>query len=316
MRRSNISLIISLSVHILAALILTYVHRNSIVKKTNPSIPVQLNIKAPEPRLEDQKPKIKPVEINPDRRSVARAQSPRITKPDQKMVRTTAYKDVVVTDDSEALYGIGTPEEDVKLSDLLPSGSGARGAGGTAKGGRSQLVEFVDRSKGKRRIVYCMDVSASMGAADKLNLARNYLKDSILALDSKKDSFNIIAFAKQMRVFYPGDLIPATKENQAAALRFLDEYNPQNIKANTKTDLLAALLKALEMKPSVIAMVTDGLPTAGVTHPEEILQRISEQNADKSVEIFAIGMEMDQEQPEAWLLRAIAEQNKGEYQFL
>jgi hypothetical protein len=36
---------------------------------------------------------------------------------------------------------------------------------------------------------------------------------------------------------------------------------------------------------------------------------------DGSVGIFAIGMKMSMDQPEAWLLRAIAEQNNGEFQF-
>ena len=160
-----------------------------------------------------------------------------------------------------------------------------------------------------------MDVSASMGASRKLNLARNYLKDSLLALDGKKDTFNVIAFAQSVRVFRPGALVPATAENLSDALDFLDEYTPQNIRLNTKTDLLAGLIKALEMEPAIIALVTDGLPTAGVTQPEKIMRMVREKNIGGNVRIFAIGMEMDLEQPEAWLLRAIAEQNKGEFQF-
>ena len=314
MKRLNTSFTVSLILHMLAALLLTYFHRGSIIKKVNQGIPVELNVEARDPRLNKQRPKIKPVEINPDRRSATRVQSSRVVRLDRKMAKTTAYRDVVVSEDSEVLYDIEMEEEGVNLGDVLPNRSGARGAGGLVKGGKSQLVEFVDRSRGKRRIVYCLDVSASMGAANKLNMARNYLKDSLLALDSKKDSFNVIAFSKRARVFRDS-MVPVTKENRAAALRFLDEYDPQNIKLNTKTNLLAALLKALEMKPAVIAMVTDGLPTAGITHPEKILRNILEQNTDGNVKIFAIGMEMDQEQPEAWLLRAIAEQNNGEYQF-
>ena len=60
--------------------------------------------------------------------------------------------------------------------------------------------------------------AASMGAANRLNLARNYLKDSLLALDGKKDSFNVIAFSKSTRAFYSSNLLPATKENLRNAL--------------------------------------------------------------------------------------------------
>lgn len=315
MKHSNVAFLISLIVHTLAALILVVVHREGVVRRDIRGIPVEFNVKAPEPRLEEKKPKFEPVELNPDRRSVKRASSIRLMKIDQRMDKTTAYRDIIVTEESEAPSGMEMSEEGIRLGDLLPTRSGARGAGRNVKGGKSQLVEFVDKSKGKRRIVYCMDVSASMGASSKLNLARNYLKDSLLALNGKKDTFNMVAFAKDVRVFHPGDLVPATQENLANALRFLDEYTPQSIKSNTKTNLLGALIRALEMKPSIVAMVTDGLPTAGVTHPEKIIQSIREKNADGNIRIFAIGMEMDMEQPEAWLLRAIAEQNNGEFQF-
>jgi Mg-chelatase subunit ChlD len=316
MKRSNTSFIISLIIHILAALVLVQVHREGTARRGFRGIPVEFDVKPPEPRLEAKKPKIEPIrDLNPNRRSVTRLESPRPIKITQKMDRTTAYRDVMVTQESGVPYDIGMSEEGVQMSDLLPNRSGARGARRAVKGGKSQLVEFVDKSRGKRRIIYCMDVSASMGASNKLNLARNYLKDSLLALNSKKDEFNIIAFAKSVRVFRPDTLIPVTKENLADALDFLDEYTIQNIKMNTKTDLLAPLMRALEMKPSIIALVTDGLPTAGVTHPEKIIQSVREKNIGGSVRIFAIGMEMDTDQPEAWLLRAIAEQNDGEFQF-
>ena len=315
MNRSSTAFIISLIIHALAALILLYVHREGVVRWGSRAIPVEFNVKTPEPRLEEKKPKFQPVEVNPERRSTKRGSSPRLIKIDQKMDRTTAHRDIIVVEESDVPPGMEMSEGGVGIEDLLSNQPGARGAGRNAKDGKSQLAEFVDKSKGKRRIVYCMDVSASMGAANKLNLARNYLKDSLLALDSKKDTFNVIAFAKGVRVFRPDTLVPATKENLADALDFLDEYTPQNIQSNTKTDLLAALVQALEMEPSIIAMVTDGLPTAGVTHPEKIIQSVHEKNIGGSVRIFAIGMEMDLEQPEAWLLRAIAEQNNGEFQF-
>jgi hypothetical protein len=315
MKHSSLAFTISLIIHALAALVLVYVHREGVLRKISRAIPVEFNVKAPEPRLDEKKPKFEQVEVNPERRSTKRVSSPRFVKIDQKMDKTTAYRDIIVVEESEMPPGIGDSEGSVGIEDLLSNRPGARGAGRNTKDGKSQLVEFVDKSKGKRRIVYCMDVSVSMGAANKLNLARNYLKDSLLALNSKKDIFNIIAFAKGVRVFRPDTLVPATKENLAAALDFLDEYTPQNIQSNTKTDLLAALIRALEIEPSIIAMVTDGLPTAGVTHPEKIIQSVREKNIGGSVRIFAIGMEMDLEQPEAWLLRAIAEQNKGEFQF-
>jgi len=315
MKRSSTALLISLIIHIIGAIILLNMRGEGPVRRGYRGIFVEFNVKAPEPRLLTEKPKIKPIDLNQDLRTTTRQQSQKLVKIDRKMDRKTAYQDIIVTRESEMPDGMEFSEEDTNMSDLLPTRSGIRGARRNIRGGKSQLVEFVDKSKGKRRIIYCMDVSASMGAANKLNLARNYLKDSLLSLDSKKDTFNVIAFSKTVSIFHPATVVPATKENLDAAMDFLDGFTPQNILENRKTNLLAPLMRALEMEPSVIALVTDGLPTAGVTNPEAILQRISEGNSSR-VGIFAIGMEMDMDQPEAWLLRAIAEQNNGEFQFL
>ncbi len=313
--RSNIAFRVSIVIHVLAALIFAQLYREAAIRKGTRSIAVDLNVKVPEPRLQRKMVEIEQPDINPEVRTVDR-RTAREMKIDKEMDRTTAYRDVNVTDDATNIPGIETAASGFSTGDSYGLRSRARGARRSIKGGRSQLVEFVDKSRGKRKIVYCLDVSASMGAANRLNLARNYLKDSLLELDSKKDNFNVITFSKSTRTFYSSNLLPATKENVQSALDFLNEYTPQNIKANTKTNLLAVLIRALEMKPNIIALVTDGLPTAGVTNPEKIIQTVREKNLDNSVSIFAIGMEMDVEQPQAWLLKAIAEGNRGEYQFL
>jgi Mg-chelatase subunit ChlD len=315
MWRSNTAFIISLIIHVLAALIFAQFHRAAATRRGDRSIAVDLNVKAPEPKLKREKVKFDQEEINPERRSVDRKVN-RLVKINKNMDKTTAYRDVIIVDESTELVDIETAAAGLKTGGSFRLRSGARGAGRGMKDGGNQLVEFVDKSRGRRRIIYCMDVSASMGASNRLNLARNYLKDSLFALDSEKDSFNVIVFSESTRTFHPTDLLPATHENLSGAMDFLDEYTPQNIRANRKTNLLAVLIRALEMKPGIIALVTDGLPTAGVTNPEKIIQTVSEKNVENSVRIFAIGMEMDIEQPEAWLLKAIAEQNRGEYQLL
>lgn len=314
MKRSNTALIVSAVIHVLAALIFAQIYRQGVVRRDVRSIEVQLNVEIPEPKLRKQVVEIEQPDLDSQRRTVDRRIA-RVVKIDRQMDRKTAYRDVAVTDDSTEILGIET-HADLPGDGSFTLRSGARGARRGIKGGNNQLIEFVDKSRGKRRIIYCLDVSASMGSADRLNLARNYLKESLLALDEKKDSFNIITFSKSIRTLYSSDLLPVTKENLRSAQRFLNEYTPQNIKGNTKTNLLAVLVNALERKPNIIVLVTDGLPTAGVTNPEKIIQIIREKNIDDSVRIFAIGMEMDAELPEAWLLKTIAEQNRGEYQLL
>ena len=315
MKRSNIALIISLIIHTLAVLIFAQIHRQSATRRGTRSVSVELNVKAPEPKLKKEKIKLEQRKLNLELRPTDKRKN-RLVKINKRMNKTNAYRDVIITDDSTELVDLEASDTGLQTGGSFNLRDGARGAGRSMKGGKTQLVEFMDKSRGKRRIVYCLDVSASMGASNRLNLARNYLKDSLLALNNKKDSFNVITFSQNTRIFHPADLTLATQGNLDRALSFLDEYTPQNIKENKKTNLLAVLLRALEMKPNIIALVTDGLPTAGVINPEEIIQTVREKNIDRNIRIFAIGMEMDAEQPEAWLLKTIAEQNRGEYQLL
>lgn len=315
MKLSRPSFLISLIIHILAALIFIQIHTEGRIRHGYSAIPVMFKVETPAPRIDKpEKPRFKIENIQPVQRANTRVQPRRFMRIDQKMVTTAAYRDVVVSEYTGVLPNVEVPQGDLQANGTFDFRSRGMGAGSNIRGGKNQLVEFVDKSKGKRNVVYCLDVSASMGAANKLNLARNYMKDSLLALDSEKDVFNIIAFDKVIRVFRPGTMVTVTRENLDAAMAFMDHYTPQSIMENTKTDLLSALIQALEMKPNVIAIVTDGLPTAGITQPEKILQGIAEKNPGGKIRIFAIGMEMDLEQPEAWLMKAIAEQNSGEFQ--
>jgi len=313
LKRSNASFVISVVIHALALLIFINVRLEQAYKQASGSIPVDFK-KVTETKPEKKRPKFEPIKHNPFQRQTDmpfRVRPFEITTA-ARVVRTDADRGVVSFKPFLGPTDMGMPTD---MGDPL-SGRSSAAKKRPIRSGKSQLVEFIDKSKGKREIVYCLDVSASMVAPgpNKLNLSRNYLKDSLLALNDQ-DRFNIIAFAKDIRIFHPETSVPATKENLMDAMNFLDEYTFQNIKSNTKTDLLTALICALEMKPSIIVAVTDGLPTAGVIQPEKILQSIRERNADGNTTIFTIGMEMDMEQPEAWLMRSIAEQNNGEFQF-
>ena len=317
MKRPNLAFTISIIFHVILFIVLMVVHKKESVRYGRPFIGIEFNVKAPEPKLKETKPKIEPVKFTIGQRSsnIRYSTKPLAFSSDPKMAVVTAARNVPVRGGDSAIpFGMSAPLEGFKTDTSFSDGAGrARGAGRYMRGGKSQLVDFVDKNKGSREIIYCVDISASMGASNKLNLSRSYLKDSLLALD-EQDKFNMIAFAKNMEVFHTGSLLPATKENITKAMAFFDNYSSQSIKSNTKTDLLSPIIHALSMKPTIIVSVTDGLPTSGIIQPEKILQNIQENNLSNT-KIFAIGMEMDQEQPEAWLMKAIAEQNNGEYQF-
>ena len=316
MKRSNTAFIIFLAIHLLALLIFINVKIENAYKKAAGSVSIDLNAQLDDKKLFVKRKILEPVKIIPIQRTT------NVTNTSRQIELTTAAKfnptradrGTVALKGSQAPTVFGLP------------GTGTSG-NFTAREFRpkeiqrvlierkSQLVNFVDKQKGKRDIIYCLDVSASMSApgSNKINLAGNYLVESLNAL-SDQDSFNIIVFSKDSKVFHSGGTIKATKESVSNAIEFLNQYTPQNTKSNIKTDLLSAIMLALGMKPNLVVVVTDGLPTAGVIQPEKILQSIREYNT--GAKIFAIGMEMDTEQPEAWLMKSIAEQNNGEFQLL
>ena len=127
------------------------------------------------------------------------------------------------------------------------------------------IIDFI-KEKGfgnSQQVVYCLDVSASMKIPGlrKLELAIQSIKESLRTLDS--DSyFDIITFSADAKS-RKDELVPATAENITEASRYLEGFNSDRILGNRETNLLGAIEKALEKQPSVIVLVTDGLPTAG-----------------------------------------------------
>jgi hypothetical protein len=318
MKRPNLAFIISIAIHLIAFLAFMGVRFEGELRRASESVSVDIA------DVIDQKLLIKRQKPEPPKPQLMERKTD-IDRPNRTVELTTSAKFAPSRVDrtTPTLKGSTMP------TDLrMPVGGGGgignvtfgRGIGRVdtqrvLKERKSQLVDFFDRLKGKREIVYCLDISASMVApgSNKLNLARNYLVESLMEL-TEQDSFNIIVFSKDAKVYNSGGVIQATKENISNAVEFLNRYSPANINTNTKTDLLSPIILALGMKPNIVVAVTDGLPTAGVIQPEKILQEI--RNSNLGARIFAIGMEMAQDQPEAWLLKSIADQNKGEFQLL
>lgn len=146
------------------------------------------------------------------------------------------------------------------------SEEGLLGGGGTP--GMMDPLGIVDFIKEKesgnpQQVVYCLDVSASMKIAGlrKLELAIQSIKESLRTL-SDDSYFDIITFSAKAKS-RKRELVPATTKTIAEASIYLDGLNSVQILGNRETNLLGALEKALEKKPSVIVLVTDGLPTAG-----------------------------------------------------
>ncbi|MFQ6042180.1 MAG: VWA domain-containing protein [Candidatus Poribacteria bacterium] len=188
---------------------------------------------------------------------------------------------------------------------------------------RFGMIDFLKELSGPQQIAYCLDVSASMQAAGlrKLELAKDAIHDSLLML-KETDSFNIIAFAT-VTVQMSKEMLPADMKSVQKAFRYLDKFTPQGIANNRGTDLLGAIELALKSNPSVIVLITDGLPAGGnvkgrqiETNPDKIIKAVQEQNVNHA-SIYVVGLEITlRESPGASLLLALAEQSGGRTKFI
>ena len=124
------------------------------------------------------------------------------------------------------------------------------------------IIEFIEEAEGPQRVVFCLDVSASMQAAGlrKLELAIEAIREALSSLD-EDDSFNIITFKADVKLG-KRQLAPVTEKNIETVSKYLDRFTPESIANNQGTNLLGTIETALEINPSIIVLVTDGLPAA------------------------------------------------------
>ena len=202
-------------------------------------------------------------------------------------------------------------------------GDGQGGGDGLLSGGgksgtsdRLGIIDFLNEFGGPKNVVYCLDVSASMQAAglNKLELAVNALKDSVLMLGDE-DTLNVVAFSTQASTMHK-EMLPANTANIERTLRYLDRFTPERIQSNVGTNILAALESALTLDPSVIVLVTDGLPTtvSGYsieTSTQKILDAVREGNRNNAA-IYVVALEIDLKRSAgAQLLVSLAEEHNG-----
>ncbi len=196
-------------------------------------------------------------------------------------------------------------------------GDGLLGGGGSSGiSDRLGIIDFLDEFGGPKDVVYCLDISASMQAAGlrKLFLAVNSLKDSTLMLGSH-DRLNVVTFSAQARAMSK-KMLPANAANIERTLKYLDRFTPESIHGNNNTNILSALDVSLALDPSIIVLITDGLPTASPNYPIEvnkdvILDAVREKNVNNAI-IYVVALEVDPKRsPAAKLLVSLAEEHNG-----
>ncbi len=179
------------------------------------------------------------------------------------------------------------------------------------------IIDFIEEAEGPQQVVFCLDISASMQAAGlrKLELAIEAIKEALASLD-EDDSFNIITFHANAKLG-KRKLAPVTEKNIETVSKYLDRFTPEGIAKNQGTNLLETIETALEVNPSIIVLVTDGLPTTGPfgnieIDPTKILEAVKAKNVN-GASIYIVALEIDLEHsPGAGLLVDLVEQNSGE----
>ena len=173
------------------------------------------------------------------------------------------------------------------------------------------LSPRVDAKKEKtpKDVVFVIDTSGSM-RGHKIEQARKALVYCVEGLNDG-DRFNIVDFSIEARKFSPG-LVGMSKDVRARGLTYA-----RSLEAGSGTNLEEAMRFALaDLKTpdrlQMVVVLTDGMPTIGVTDPGKILSSIREANAGKRrVFVFGVGQSLN-----AKLLDRIAGETRGTTQYI
>jgi Ca-activated chloride channel family protein len=162
---------------------------------------------------------------------------------------------------------------------------------------------------------FIIDQSGSMSGT-KINQAKaaaSYIVNNL----NEGDLFNIVSFSTEVYSFMP-DHVAFTETTRTQALNYIN-----NISALNLTNISGAFHTAIEdytgndtTQANIIIFLTDGLPTAGLTGTEEILDYIQSQQSyyevnNLMINTFGIGSDVNMS-----LLSQIASQNNGLCEFL
>ena len=198
-------------------------------------------------------------------------------------------------------------------------GDGLLGGGGkSGTSDRLGIIDFLNEFGGPKNVVYCLDVTASMQAAGmrKLPLAKDSLKDSLMMLGND-DTFNIVVFSHTAKAMSKR-MLSASAANIERAFRYLDGFTPESIQNNVDTNILSAIEASLAFEPTVVVLITDGVPQVDEgnslhieTNTQKILDTVREHNRNNAA-IYVVGLEIDLKRSlGAKLLVSLTEEHNG-----
>lgn len=230
--------------------------------------------------------------------------SERITADAEKVAKEHVDK---VLADREANYARRHAEMKDKVAGLLKAS--ATEASEAAKQAAKQAAEIKEALAGSfygvapgkaRRIIYVVDHSSSM--SDFFASVQLELKRAVSSL-TKKKYFHVIFFSGGVYREIPARaILRASKPHKNAAYNFID-----SITLGGGTDPKAALVRAFELKPDLIYLLTDGQFDASVVDHIRALNK----RGKVTVNTICFRSRTGED-----ILRLIAAQNSGRYRFV
>ncbi|MGH9929193.1 MAG: VIT and vWA domain-containing protein [Pyrinomonadaceae bacterium] len=129
--------------------------------------------------------------------------------------------------------------------------------------------EWSEQEYTAKDIVFVLDTSGSMAEAGKMEKARAALLYGIRIL-RPQDRFNVVSFAGEERLMETR-MITADDQGRKRGEEFAQSLRPVG-----GTNINQALLAAMQQfessnRPKILIFLTDGLPTVGVTNPDQIV---------------------------------------------
>jgi hypothetical protein len=207
------------------------------------------------------------------------------------------------------LSGAGAADSGANAAGLIGRG-GSSGSAGSGRGGGGNGSGFGNGNRpgggevfgvgglpGAKSIVYVVDRSGSMDPVG--DFMKTELSKAVNKLVSTQ-KFNVIWFSEGDPYVLATNLVAATEENKSRLFKFL-----QDVKLQGSTDPRSALFKALDLKPELIYILTDG------NFEPEFVEQVTKKNVGK-IRINAIGFVLPGGEGHG-NLQKITEQNRGKF---
>lgn len=169
----------------------------------------------------------------------------------------------------------------------VSTGGGLEGVENAAGESVKAPASFFGAKTVASRFVFVIDNSNSM-TKGRFETALNELAKTLESLNENQSYYILFYSDTAYGLFHPyavSDLIPATKKNKIATLKWL-----LTVQLCLRTDAAEAIQKALELEPDVIFVLGDGAFTDAQAVQKVVRARTEDQ---KKIKINALGMEVN-----------------------